>query len=163
MPAFSDFGTFKRAWPAMIGIDRLYAYFSAQAASNVEMVRTIDTVVASTDLATAGTKALFTPAAGESWKVVNLWTLGGTNFAAGGDRLIDIKSSTSIYSRIPNASIETLAFARWGDTALPAPGTLADALVAFTLANPLIAAYQGGASDHASGSVTIRAQIVRTV
>ena len=162
MAIFSDRTLFKRSWPQMFGVDRIFDYLTSQGGSYVGMVQVVEVAVAAADLLVGGTKTIFAPAAGESWKVINLWTLGGTNFAAGGDRLLDIKSDTAIYSRIPNASIETLAFARWGDTALPAPGTLADGLVAFTATNPLVAAYQGGATDNATGSVTVRAQILRT-
>ncbi len=164
MALFSDRDVWKRFCPSMYGVDRLFDYFTAEGASHVGMIRYEKAVIAATALASAAVVTIFTPAAGESWALRDLKIGPGalTNFAAGGDRLLDIKSDTNIFSRIPNASLETLVAAAWGATALPFPATPAHGDALITAAAPLVAAHQGGSADHASGSITILAVLQRT-
>ncbi len=162
MALFSDFATFKDKWPPMMGIPRIWEYFRDQGASHVGMVKGFSVTVAHTDLATAGVKTLVAPATGETWRLHTLFLLGPfTNFSAGGNRLLSIYSSTAIYSVVPNATLETLAAARWGETALPFPTTAAWGTTAFSAANPLVAAYSGGTTDHDAGSLVLQGLVER--
>lgn len=162
MPMFDDVDEFLRAWPPGFGAKDVHAYLAAQAASHVGMVKGFSVTVAHTDLATAGVKTLVQPAAGETWRLQTLFLLGPfTNFSAGGNRLLSVYSSTAIYSAIPNATLETLAAARWGDTGLPFPATAAWGTTAFSYANPLVAAYSGGTTDHDAGSLVLQGLVER--
>ena len=163
MALFSDFVTFKDKWPPMMGIPRIWEYFQAQGASHVGQIRVEKVVIGHAALATAGTPAIFTPAAGEEWALRDLKIGPGalTSFSAGGNRLIAIQSGSNIYSVIPNASIETLVAAAWGATALPFPATPAHGDATITAAAPLVAAYSGGTTDHDAGSITIQAVLER--
>ncbi|MGE0723262.1 MAG: hypothetical protein AB7O45_02745 [Alphaproteobacteria bacterium] len=162
MAIHSDIEVFLKACPPMVGARTLADYFKAQGASYVGLMRSFSVTVAHTDLATAGTKTLFAPAADETWRLHTLFLLGPfTNFSAGGDRLCDVKSDTNIYSRIPNATLESLAAAAWGATGLPFPGTAAHGTALITYAAPLLAAYQGGSTDHNAGSMVLQGLVER--
>lgn len=164
MAQFSDRPTFDRKWPPMMGAARIFEYLTAQGASHVGMLKAFEVTVAHGDLATAGVKTLVAPGTGEEWKLRTLFLLGPfTNFAAGGNRLLSIYSTTTIYSVVPNATLESLAAARWGETALPFPATAAWATTSFTSANPLVAAYSGGTTDHDAGSLVLQGIVERTV
>ena len=162
MAIFSDVEEFLRAWPSGYGTKDIHAYLAAQGASHVGMVKGFSVTVAHSDVALAATKTLVAPAAGETWRLHTLFLLGPfTNFHSGGDRLLAIKSGTAIYSVIPNATLESLAAARWGDTALPFPATAAWGTTAFSYANPLVAAYSGGTTDHSAGSLVLQGLVER--
>lgn len=162
MPMFDDLDEFLRAWPTGYGAKDIQAYLAAQAASHTGLVKGFSVTVAHTDVATAGVKTLVAPAAGETWRLHTLFLLGPfTNFHSGGDRLLAIKSDTAIYSVIPNATLESLAAARWGETALPFPATAAWGTTAFSYANPLVAAYSGGTTDHSAGSLVLQGLVER--
>lgn len=165
MALFESWDRFSRSWPDMMGLKGMFDYLYGEGQSHVGRIRYVKAVVASTDVALAATPAIFTPAAGEEWALRDLKIGPGalTNFAAGGDRLLDIKSSTNIFTRIPNASLETLVAAAWGGTALPFPATPAHGDATITAAAPLVVAYQGGTTDHASGSITLLACLERVV
>ena len=114
-----------------------------------------ETVVGQAALAGAGTVILLDAAAGEQWKVRELWLSGaGTNFS-GGDRLLDIKEGTTVYSTIPAATLQALAAARWGDTGMPFPATAAHLTTATAAGADIVAQYSGGATDYTAGSLTI--------
>ena len=162
MALFSDFATFQNKWPPQMGVRRIWEYFQAQGDSYVGMVKGFSVTVAHGNLATAGVKTLVAPATGETWRLHTLFLLGPfTNFSAGGNRLLSIYSSTAIYSVVPNATLETLAAARWGETALPFPTTAAWGTTAFSAANPLVAAYSGGTTDHDAGSLVLQGLVER--
>lgn len=162
MAIFSDLEEFLRAWPQGYGAKDVHAYLAAQGASHVGMVKGFSVTVAHTDLATAGVKTLVQPAAGETWRLQTLFLLGPfTNFSAGGSRLLAVKSDTAVYSLIPNATLESLAAARWGETALPFPATASWGTTAFSYANPLVAAYSGGSADHDAGSLVLQGLVER--
>ena len=59
------------------------------------------------------------------------------------------------------ATLESLAAARWGETALPFPATAAWGTTAFSYANPLVAAYSGGTTDHSAGSLVLQGLVER--
>lgn len=116
-----------------------------------------ETTVGQAALASAGTVILLNAAAGEQWKVRELWLSGaGTNFSGGGgDRLLDIKEGTTIYSTIPAATLQALAAARWGDAGLPFPATAAHLTTATAVGADIVAQYSGGTADYTAGSLTI--------
>lgn len=116
-----------------------------------------ETTVGQAALAGAGTVTLLNAAAGEQWKVRELWLSGaGTNFSGGGgDRLLDIKEGTTIYSTVPAATLQALAAARWGDTGMPFPATAAHLTTATAAGADIVAQYSGGATDYTAGSLTI--------
>lgn len=119
----------------------------------------IQKTIAFSDLSSAASFTI--QAAGpvtDSWKVREVFLSGdGTNFNAGGDRLINIQdtSGTIIFTVIPEATLESLAAARWGDTGTPYPATASDLFAGSTAGENIIAKYSGGATDYTSGSLTI--------
>lgn len=114
-----------------------------------------ETTVAFSDVASAGEKILLDAAAGEQWKIRDMiHTGGGTNFT-GGNRNLDIKSGSTIYSEIPHAALNSLAAARWGDADLPFPATATDMNTATAAGVDLVAAYTGGTTDDTAGSFTM--------
>lgn len=165
MPAFSNIDQFRRAHPmGQFGETEIGQFLKEQMASYVDMIKAFSVTVAFGDLATAGVKTLFAPAADEQWRLMTLHLLGPfTNFSSGGDRLCDVKSGTNIFSRIPNATLESLAAAAWGATGLPFPGTAAHGTALITYAAPLVAAYQGGSTDHDAGSMVLQGLVYRVV
>lgn len=119
-----------------------------------------DVAVTATLLASSGKIYVANPTAvGDSraqYKVRDIVLVGGgTNFAAGGDRLISLTDGTTIWTTIANADIESAPAAslRWGDTKVPfltsksATASVAGAGVYF--------AFSGGTTDHGTtGSIT---------
>ncbi len=120
-------------------------------------VKVFETTVGQAALAGAGTVILLNAAAGEQWKVREIYLSGaGTAFSGGGgDRLLSISDGTAIWSVIPAATLQSLAAARWGDTGVPFPATAADFTLASALGTDITAAYSGGATDYSAGSCTI--------
>jgi len=76
---------------------------------------------------------------------------GGTNFGAGGDRTLTLTDGTTVWTTIPNASLETLAAAgaRWGSTAVPATTTSNTSSAAGAA---IVFKYAGGTTDHTTGA-----------
>ena len=127
-----------------------------ESAAEVNAIGVFETVVGQAALASGGTVTLLDAVTGEQWKVREIFLSGaGTNFNGGGDRLLDIKEGTTIYSTIPAATLQTLAAARWGDTGVPFPATPADLTTATTLSADIVAQYSGGTTDYTAGSLTI--------
>gem|GEM_PF-3244448 len=125
----------------------------------------VDVAVAHSDLASAATKTLLAALAGQQVRIRNMrLSGGGTNFSGGGgDRDISIQDSsgTVVYSVIPAATAQSLAFSRWGDTGLPAPATAADHEAPTTAGEALVATYAGGATDYTAGSLTLSLELER--
>lgn len=125
----------------------------------------VEAVLDASTLDSAGTETILTAGSGDRFKIRDMMLLGGgTNFAAGGDRNIEIKDATTgtSYSIIPNAQIESLpsTTSRWGETALPFPGTASNQNVATGSGENLVAQYQGGTTDHSgTGSLTVMIQL----
>jgi hypothetical protein len=162
MPLFSDLNAFRRALPFQFGVKKAWEYFQAQGDSYIGRLRGFSVTVGFADVATAGSKTLFAPATGETWRLHTLFLLGPfTNFSAGGDRLLSIKAGTPVYSVIPNATLESLAAARWGETALPFAATAAHGSAAIAAATPLVALYSGGTTDHDAGSLVLQGIVER--
>lgn len=120
----------------------------------------VEKTIAYSDLSSGATLTI--QAAGpatDQWKVREIFLSGdGTNFNAGGDRLINIQdtSGTIIFTSIPAATLKSLAASRWGDTGTPFPATASDLLAGQTAGENIVAKYSGGATDYTSGSLTIR-------
>lgn len=79
---------------------------------------------------------------------------GGTNFGAGGDRLLDLTDGTTVYTQIANADLESAPAAtlRWG--AAKVPFLTGTAATPTTAGDDLVFEYSGGASDHTTGSIS---------
>ena len=85
---------------------------------------------------------------------------GGTNFGAGGDRLIDLTDGTTVWTQIANADIETAPTVTldWGNAKVPYLTGTSDTA---SVSNAAIRfQYSGGASDHGgTGSIKFSVQI----
>lgn len=125
--------------------------------SGLSVIRAFQTTVGQASLASGGTVKLLDAATAEQWKVRGIFLSGaGTNFSGGGgDRLLDIKEGTTIFSVIPAATLQTLAAAVWGDTGVPFPATAAHLTTATAAGADIVAAYSGGATDYSAGELTI--------
>ena len=93
---------------------------------------------------------------GKQYKVRDIILVGGgTNFAAGGDRLLDLTDGTTVYTTIANADLETAPSASlpWGNAKVPM--LTSKSAVATAAGARLYFAYSGGTTDHsATGSIT---------
>lgn len=161
---FQTLSTFLKKWPrGDFGVEPFHDYLKSEFDTHVGKIVVAKVAITAAQLATAGTPAIYTPAAGEEWALRDLKIGPGalTNFHSGGDRLLAIQSGSNVFSLIPNASLETLVAAAWGATALPFPATAAHGDALITATDPLEAAYSGGSADHASGSITIQAVLER--
>jgi hypothetical protein len=88
---------------------------------------------------------------------------GGTNFSGGGgNRLGQVTDTTTVYSVIPAASLQTLANATWGATALPFPASAAINTLT-TAGADLLFQYSGGTTDYSAGSIVISGVVERIV
>lgn len=121
-----------------------------------------DVTVAFSDMSGGTSKTLYTSGGSRQYKIVSLFAnRGGTNFSGGGgDRLGAITDNTTVYSVIPAASLQTLANARWGDTALPFPASAA-INTSTAAAASLVMKYSGGTADYTAGSVVISGIVKR--
>ena len=124
----------------------------------------VETVVAFSDVDAAGEKVILTVATGRQYKVREIFLTGaGTNFDAGGDRLLDITDNTSIWTAIPVATLKALAVARWGDTGTPFPATAVHMNTASAASTDIVAKHSGGATDFTAGSLTLIVVFERVV
>ena len=131
---------------------------------SIDLVR-FDVTCGQAALAAAGHVTLLAGSGAKQYKIISLWTnLGGTNFSGGstGDRLGQVSDGTTVYSVIPAASLQTLANAVWGSTAMAFPASAA--LNTSTAAGAsLYFAYSGGSVDYTAGSVVISGILQRVV
>jgi hypothetical protein len=115
----------------------------------------VDVTVTAALLDSAGTVPVVTGLTGNQYKVRNIRLVGGgTNFAAGGDRLISLTDGTTVYTTIANADIESAPSATldWGNTKVPFLTNKSD--VATVAGSTLRFQYSGGTTDHsATGSI----------
>lgn len=119
-------------------------------------VKWVDITATAAALDAAGTVPVITGVAGDQYKVREIILVGGgTNFDAGGDRLIDLTDGTTVWTTIANADIEAAPAAslRWGDAKVPLlTGTSNTASVA---GQAIRFVYSGGTTDHGGvGSIT---------
>ena len=102
--------------------------------------------------------------AGASYKIRDVILVGGgTNFAAGGNRLISLTDGTTVWTTIANADIESAPSAslRWGDTKVPFLTSTSN--TASTAGANIYFAYSGGTTDHsATGSISFSVCLERT-
>lgn len=115
----------------------------------------VDIAVTAALLDSAGNVPVIAGVSGDQYKVRNIRLVGGgTNFGAGGDRLISLTDGTTVYTTIANADIESAPSATldWGNSKVPfLTGTSDTATVS---GQALRFAYSGGTTDHsATGSI----------
>lgn len=87
---------------------------------------------------------------------------GGTNFGAGGDRTLNLTDNTTVYTTVPNASLEAApaVSVRWGATAIP---FLTGVSNTKTVAGQnIVFKYAGGTTDHTTGSITFSVLLEKT-
>lgn len=156
-PVLDDKGLLAKAWQFWHNTKHKQA--GGQAGLDIFPLFHLETTIAASTLDSAGTHTILSVDTAGSYKVREIMLTGdGTNFGAGGDRGISIQDSsgTIIWTIIPNATIESLAAARWGDTEVAYPTTASDLFAASTVGEDLVAVYSGGATDHSgTGSLTI--------
>lgn len=115
----------------------------------------VDVTVTAALLDAAGTVNVVAGVAGDRYKVRDIRLVGGgTNFAAGGDRLIDLTDGTTVWTTIANADIESAPAATlaWGNTKVPFLTGVSD--TASVAGQAIRFAYSGGTTDHsATGSI----------
>lgn len=128
---------------------------------NANIIR-FDTIVDQADLAAGGNEILLAGDGTKTYKILGLWlNSGGTNFSGGGgDRLGQITDGTTVYSVIPAATMQSLANATWGDTALPFPAS-APINQSTVAAQNLRFSYSGGTTDYTAGQLTISGCAIR--
>lgn len=120
-------------------------------------VEYFETDIGQAALASGGTVTLIDALSGEQWKIREIILSGeGTNFSGGsGDRLLSVSDGTSTWTVIPAATLQSLAFARWGDAGVPDPATAAHLTTASAAGTDVTAQYSGGSADYTAGQCTI--------
>lgn len=139
----------------------------AAVATNSEgdgFVRWTEATITAADLDSAGTSTIIDSSGSEQYKIREIILSGaGTNYGSGGNRTIDITDGTTSWSIIPNATIESLAAGRWGDTAVAWPASASDINTASVAGTDIYATYAGGTTDHSgTGSLTLLVAYERT-
>jgi len=117
----------------------------------------VSTTINYSDLSAAASKTLITAGTGERFKVIDILVSGGTNFNAGGDRLITIQdvAGTVLWTAMPAASLKALTNSRWGGTLTPYPATQTHLDTASQATSNIVAKYTGGATDYTSGAINL--------
>lgn len=115
----------------------------------------VDVDVTAALLDGAGTINVLAGVAGDQYKIRDIRLVGGgTNFGAGGDRLIDLTDGTTVWTQIANVDIESAPAATlaWGNAKVPfLTGTSDTASVA---GQAIRFVYSGGTTDHGgTGSI----------
>ena len=86
---------------------------------------------------------------------------GGTNFGAGGDRLLDLTDGTTIWTTIANADLETAPSATLTLGNAKVPFLTSKANTASVAGAKIYFAYSGGTTDHSTGSITFHVCLTR--
>lgn len=112
-------------------------------------------VTCSATLLDGGLKVEVAPAkVGIQYKVRDVKLIGGgTNFGAGGNRLLDLTDGTTVYTQIANADLETAPTATlpYGNAKVPFLTGVNDTK---TVENQALRfQYSGGTTDHSTGSI----------
>lgn len=119
----------------------------------------VEATILASELDSGGSSTILTVASGDQYKVREIILSGdGTNYDASGDRDIVIQDSSGTiqWTIIPNATIESISAARWGDTGVPYPATATDLLSGGTAGENIVAKYSGGTTDHSgTGSIKV--------
>lgn len=115
----------------------------------------VDVAVTAALLDSAGSAVVVDAGTGDQYKIRDVRLVGGgTNFGAGGDRLIDLTDGTTVWTQIANADIEAAPAASltWGNAKVPfLTGTSNTASAAGA---DIVFKYSGGTTDHTTGSIT---------
>ncbi len=122
----------------------------------ISPLKWIDVTVTAALLDGAGQVAVLAAAAGDQYKIRDVRLVGGgTNFAAGGDRLISLTDGTTVWTTIANADIEAAPAATlpWGNAKVPFLTGTSDTASAAGAA--IRFQYSGGTTDH-SGTGSIK-------
>lgn len=116
----------------------------------------VDVTVTAALLDGAGSAPVVVGGTGDQFKIRNIILVGGgTNFAAGGDRLISLTDGTTTWTTIANADIESAPSASlmWGNTKVPFLTGTSD--TASAAGSTIAFKYSGGTTDH-SGTGSIK-------
>jgi hypothetical protein len=139
-----------------------YMYSSLTTPDQGANLISFDVTVGQAALAAGGSVSLQASSGAKQYKIRSLQlNSGGTNFSGGGgDRLGSVTDGTTVYSVIPAATMQTLANAQWGATALPNPASAA--INTSTAAGAaLVFKYSGGTTDYTAGSLVISGIVQR--
>lgn len=120
----------------------------------ISSMKWVDVTVTAALLDGAGTANVIAGVAGDQYKIRDVRLVGGgTNFGAGGDRLIDLTDGTTVWTQIANADIETAPTVTlpWGNAKVPFLTGTSDTASASNQAIRFV--YSGGTSDHTTGSI----------
>lgn len=135
------------------GSESLFAYRDADFTPG--QMKWVDVTVTAALLDSAGSVPVAAAQTGHQYKVRDIRLVGGgTNFAAGGNRLIDLTDGTTVWTTIANADIESAPAATlaWGDAKVPFLTGTSDTASAKSAA--IAFKYSGGTTDHsATGSI----------
>jgi hypothetical protein len=119
-----------------------------------------DVTVTAALLDAAGSVPVVVGGSGDQFKIRDIKLVGGgTNFGAGGDRLISLTDGTTVWTTIANADIETAPAATlpWGNAKVPFLTGTSD--VASAAGSTVRFQYSGGATDH-SGTGSIKFSVL---
>lgn len=121
----------------------------------ISPIKWVDVTVTAALLDAAGTVNVIAGVAGDQYKIRDIRLVGGgTNFGAGGDRLIDLTDGTTIWTTIANTDIETAPATTlsWGNAKVPFLTGTSDTASASNQAIRFV--YSGGTTDHGgTGSI----------
>ena len=120
----------------------------------LSQLKWVDVTCTAALLDAAGTVVVIAGVAGDQYKIREIRLVGGgTNFGAGGDRLLDLTDGTTIWTTIANADIETAPAATltWGNAKVPFLTGTSD--TASASAANIRFQYSGGTTDHTTGSI----------
>lgn len=124
----------------------------------------VDVAVTAAALDAAGNVPVIAGVAGDQYKIRDVILVGGgTNFGAGGDRLISLTDGTTVWTTIANADIETAPAAslRLGDVKVPFLTSTSNTASASAAA--IRFQYSGGTTDHGgTGSISFSVCLEKT-
>lgn len=147
-------------------VDTLSITTGGRKSSGVAMSDLIwkDVTVTAALLDAAGSVTVMAAGTTDQYKIRNVRLVGGgTNFAAGGDRLISLTDDTTTWTTIANADIESAPAATldWGNTKVPFLTSTSDTKSAANTA--IVFKYSGGTTDHsATGSIKFSVCLEKT-
>lgn len=122
----------------------------------LSLLKWVDLAVTAAVLDGGGSAIVIPAATGDSYKIRNVRLVGGgTNYGAGGDRLISLTDGTTVWTTIANADIESVPSATldWGNTKVPFLTSVSN--TASVAGTAIAFKYSGGTTDHsATGSIT---------
>jgi hypothetical protein len=125
-------------------------------AVTMSALKWVDVTVTAALLDAAGNVPVIAGVTGDQYKIRNVRLVGGgTNFGAGGDRLISLTDGTTVWTTIANADIESAPSATldWGNSKVPFLTGTSDTASASNAA--IRFQYSGGTTDH-SGTGSIK-------